>query len=595
MPPPTSNPEAVARSVLEKAPGPGAAVRSAEQKRGDAIREKAKKDGARSALESLRQKPKIDKADTDRIIDENIGVKRKANGEKNRTAQEKARFDSAKKWKGFNEALLDGGYDSLTDPGNKNLARGQVEKALRAWPAGDALLTSMNATDRQAAIERILRDPKFTEKLRSVYDGTFSGENVLADTVTEAANRALEAETKKTKVDGEIAKNKLDLSQVNTALDRYKVDPTTGAPIGADITRIKNIEARMPTLTAEQNTKAVELQLLQEEYNAMKLGVRTGAVTPAELAAKGTEVVAKQREILTIEAEIHEKEGLETKKNNLDSQKQTIETKLQELDVERASAVSELSAARADRASQELSRASQEGQFTENMKGMVSEAAMQVMEDEVTAAEAAEREIIETEIKNTQDPAEKAILQGLLERWEKDKEVGIWSKSRIKVYDKERINADFSEVMETGSTRNTMWRMMRDAGMSDDEIRAKISDPEFVDKMQPQVAERLLTYKIQTGKLNEDEVRRIFNSEWGEGMIEKAIQRRDSLRKTINDLESKGILQGGVKEWLRKASGGEKWKFLLILLAAIAGSVVAANALPLAIGGGAAAAEKMIL
>lgn len=593
MPPPTSNPEAVASAVLEKTPTAGAVGRTAAQERGDEIRKKASKEGARSALEALKARPKIDKAETDRIVDENIGIKRKETGVKDRSRAEKKKFDEAHQWKSFNEALLDGGYDSL-NPHNQGVARVQVEKAMRAWPAADTLLTSMSAADRQAAIERVLKDPGFAEKLRGVYDSAFSGENVFADNVSEAASKVLESETKKARIDGETAQKNLELTQVNAALERYKVDPTTGAPIGSDITRLKSIEARMPILTASHDTKTVELQLLQEEYNALKLGIRTGAVNPAELAVKGGEIVAKQREIEAIGKEIEEKDVLEKKKGNLDTQKQSIEQRLQELNVEKASAVSELSAARADGASQELSRASQENQFVENINGMVAEATMQVLEDQVAAAEAAERELIEVEIKNTQDPAEKAILQALLDRWEKDKVVGIWSKSQVKVFNKERINADFSELMQTGSPRNTMWRMMREAGMTDTEIAAKITDTAFIDKMQPQVVERLLTYKIQTGKLNEDEVRRIYNSEWGVGMIEKAIQRREGLRNVINDLESKGILQGGIKEWLRKASSGSKMKFLLILLAAIAGSVLAANALPLMFAGGAAAADKLV-
>lgn len=593
MPSPTTNPESVARSVLEKAPAAGAA-RTPAQERGDLIREKANKEGARSALEALREKPKIDKGATDRLLDENIGIKRKPNGEKNRSGAEKARFDEAKLWKGFNEELLEKGYDGMSAT-NQGVARTQVEQALRVWPQADNLLSSMPAAEKDAVIVELLKDPKFSMKFREVYDKTFSADKAIKDAVSEAQGRVLEVQARKTTIDGEVNLNTAKLNDINTRLDRYKIDPTTGNPVGADIVRIKDIETRLPSLNADLLTKNGELESLKDERKIMENSARVpgSGITPADIITKGAEIREKQKEIKDIEDQFAEKQSLEQNKIALDSQKLEVQQKLAELKVSREEVNRELSQARADASRADIGRTGGEEGFVDEIKGMVSETTMRAMEEKVSEAETAERELIENEIKASGDPAEKAILQALLERWEKDKTVGVWSKSQIKVYNKEQINEDFSKLMTSGDPKEIMRNMMSSSGLSAAEIDAKLSDPAFIDKLQPKVVERLLTYKMQTGKLNEDEVRRVFNSEWGVGMIQKAIARKGELQSALNDLEAKGILQGGMKEWLRKASGGSRATFLLLLLAALAGSAVAIKALPFAISGGAAAANYM--
>lgn len=132
----------------------------------------------------------------------------------------------------------------------------------------------------------------------------------------------------------------------------------------------------------------------------------------------------------------------------------------------------------------------------------------------------------------------------------------------------------------TQGPKDIMKEMLVASGMSAVDADAKLADPAFVEKMQPRVIERLTTRRIQTGKLTEDDARRIIeNPTWGKAIIDTAIKNRKDIADALTELEGQGILRGGIAEWLRNKSGGSKWKFLLILL-----GIVALGAGPAAMG-----------
>ena len=67
-------------------------------------------------------------------------------------------------------------------------------------------------------------------------------------------------------------------------------------------------------------------------------------------------------------------------------------------------------------------------------------------------------------------------------------------------------------------------------------------------------------------------------------MIDNALSRNKKLKDQISKLEAEGVLQGGIKEWMRKASKGELWRFLLILFGATVAGAVGLAAAPAVLG-----------
>lgn len=576
MPPPTSNPESLARATVER-PGTPGAIRSPEQMRADRIREQMKSNDTRATLEAMRRPEPIDKAKTDQLVDDNVGTERDATGAKMRSTAEQIRFTDLKRVKDVTERLIENGYGSL-NTAEQVVARRQVEQALRAWPAADNLLSSLTPGERDVAIADILKNPDMVRKMRDVHGNVFNPDNALPDLVTAAQKDVTDKEALRINKNDELNDTATKLTQVSNDLARFN-------PGGVDQSRIDDITLREQALATDLQTKQQELAILQAERAALNRQVAAGTAVAADVGAKEAEIFAKNAEIRTITGQFDERDNLVQKKTTLTAQKATLDQNRVTLTAELTNLDRDLSLARADLATKMSTRVNQEQEFLTKAMGLVSEATMQYMEDKVAAAEQAERQVIDKQIAETDDEAEKTILKQLLERWERDKTSGVFRKSTTRVYDKTAIDRDFKELISSGDPKLLLQKMLSGGALTPAEIADKLADQAFVDKMQPQVIERLLASKLSTGKLTEADARTIFNSPWGTGMIDAALKRRDDLAKNIADLASKDILEGS-GNWLAKNKDKISGGLLLKILALIAlGAIVAFGPLSSITGG----------
>ena len=581
--PPNTNREAVASAVLERTPTPGV-TRTPEQARGDAIRVKVQESGARSALEDLRGRETVEKGNIDYLIDTNIGVERDTSGKKTRNpgSDEEKRFNDATKATELTKDLLENGYDAAQGV-HKDAARDLVERAIRAWPEGNDLLAGLSNPEVRQLIENVLKDPDFSNKLKDVFSSVTNPDKQLQDLVTDTKSKLEEVLRLEAVKQAEIDQNNTNLAAIDAQLNEYR----TG---GAKQHELQQINSDLPQMEQDKIVWQDEHEDLNDRFKDLtyrrRAAINRGDDTTAlddEITTIRGEMRQVKRELDGINERVNRKQFLENEWRTLAERKKEIDSTRVQLDSDMSTNQINKSKAQADHALKKGQREGQEDNFVNDLEDAVTEATTQYLEDQIRKAEAVEKQLIEAEIARTEDPAEKAILEAILDRWEKTETVGILKKSQIKVNDRDKINRDFSTLMTSGP-KEIMREMMMNAGITQADIDAKLNDPAFIEKMQPQVAERLISYKLQTGKINSDEARRIFNSAWGENMIDNALSRNKKLKDQISKLEAEGVLQGGIKEWMRKASKGELWRFLLILFGATVAGAVGLAAAPAVLG-----------
>ena len=143
-------------------------------------------------------------------------------------------------------------------------------------------------------------------------------------------------------------------------------------------------------------------------------------------------------------------------------------------------------------------------------------------------------------------------------------------------FDKGIIDERFSKLVGAGADtgpRAIMFDLLTDpampGSMSGVDANAKLNDPEFVKRMQVKVVESLVTRKLQSGKMNEQQARRVIESDWGKDMINKAIVNKKNIKGQMDALKQSGAL-GGFGEWMKKKSGGNALMFLALILGTVA-------------------------
>jgi len=595
MPTTLSSPDTLVRAVIEKTPPP-AAVLTPEQQAAKSLREKAAEISPPNVLESLRErKTPIDQGKIDRINNNNIGTEKNPDGSKKLDAPaERRRLRDAKTYETSVKNFLEKGYGGLT-AGEQREIRTKFEQSIRAWPEADKLLSSLSTIQQEEWLAELIKDPKFAAKVRSVFDASL--EASVPELSSEIKTRLETAQAQEANKNAEKTKNANDKTTVNNGLEQFTDRSSSGGAKGAKFAELERITNNLPTLTSDLDTKQDQLaeatdrirDLERTRAIALQKGIDITTID-SELGTKRSESRMLQREVSRINETINKKSVLEAEKAGLENRRQTLEAEETRLKVEVDGIVRQRIAAEAEYASAKMTREGQEQGFVDGLRNVFSESAYQHIIEKATSLKEAQDQLVKDEIARTPDPADKAILAGMLDRWDKTKIVGILGKRTIKVIDGVQTKLDWDKCMfdMKGRPLEIMKEMLTQNGISDVEADRKLADPAFVEKWQPRVLERLTTRRIETGKLTMDDARRIIeNPTWGKAIIDTAIKNRQDIRNALVDLEGKGILRGGIAEYLRNKSSGSKWKFLLILL-----GITALGVGPMAMGLKNALSEK---
>ncbi|MCL5433147.1 MAG: hypothetical protein M1524_03505 [Patescibacteria group bacterium] len=520
----------------------------------------------RSMLESWRSRRSMEQRGIDVLIDQNIGTERNPDGTKKRKpgSDTEKRFKEAQKYSSLAKDFLERGYDSLGDP-QKTEVRKFVELTIKAWPEGSALFSGMTDNQKKATIEDILKDPSYVSKLRGVFEGAIDSSKTIPDIAPDLALKFDEAKKREKEKQLESSEVQRNLTKTNDELAEFD----TG---GRKSDRLEAIEKDLPELTVELEDKENKFDELKDEIKYLEQTRRTMLLRGVDTSALDTDLIEKngqlrelRRDTNKIKKTLTERDSLQQEKEQLKQKRQQLEIQRTKLDDEVKSLTKERINAQAEVASAQIDRSSQEEDFVDNLRGVFSEASMQYLEEKIIAMEEVQRQFIEEEKAKTTDPAEKAILDSLLKRWDSEKQTGVFHKRTIREFNEHQIKEDFDKLMTSGPNE-IMKDILMKGGLTEDEANAKLADPEFLAKMQPQVVERLITRRIQTGALREDQARMIIESDWGKGMIENAIKNKKEVKDALDKLRSEGVLNEGVIDWFKKKSGGSILSILLLLM-----------------------------
>ena len=145
--------------------------------------------------------------------------------------------------------------------------------------------------------------------------------------------------------------------------------------------------------------------------------------------------------------------------------------------------------------------------------------------------------------------------------------------------DKDVIKSDFATLLDTrGGPREVVVKMLMDQpqSMSETQAREYISqNPDKAKEWEKDVTVGLMSKVIQKGsgvRLNEEHVRVIQASEWGEGVLMDALNRNAEKSDELNQLRQAGLLNtSNWKEGMIKALPRAALSLLLLALTGVIG------------------------
>lgn len=576
-----AQPEALAGAVFDKAPKapltPGSVQEAASK-----IRSASEQKGLRSALEPFRQKP-IEQKKLEATVDKAIGVERDASGKKVRASGslEAKRFQEAKEADALSIDFSNKGYDGL-DSTKQAAIRDRVERVCNMWPEGKASLAAKSPDDRKAAIEAIIRSPSYIGNVRAIIEGSHDPSKIPQEgPLLEAKRKYAEAQKNEDEKNTQISRNDGEKTRVNDQLRQFEdLTNPDGTPVDNKFQKLKELDKDMPVLQADLSTKQDQLDELKDVVGDLEQvrrallsrGLDTATID-AELMDKRTQLRATQKEVSGIGKKIAQKDILEKERTSLEQKKQQLTEERAKLDEELRRLSQDRALVAADLAGAELDRSTQEDEFVDRLKGTFSEAALRELEDKISQAEAGRDKLLAEEAARVTDPDEKKIIEARRSRWETRETKG--SRTYYKL-NKDQIRRDYSDLITDGPQKILKDILMANTGLTpgtpaylaeEARIADKLQDPNFIAKVQPAMVEQLITRQLMTGKILEDDVHVIRDSDWGQGMVEKAIQNKADFKRVIDELYGKGAVESG-SFWrdLKKKSDKNVLKFLLLLL-----------------------------
>lgn len=587
MPEPTAAeviPKAIVRESIPATPAAGSAEAVARS-----ISKKVDEGAWKAGLEELKKERIKPSAIGEKA--EQIGINRDpATGKKDRTPEEEDRFTKFQQNAELAKKFLDQGFDKLT-PVEKTTLLGGVLTEARAQGALAAELNKMSPAQQRAFAERILRDPQYAAKVQESLTGLLDPDQKLSNDIVGAQDKFDEKELEKQEKQEEIDDVDRRLTPINERIKAFE-RPAGGVPPGAKAKEMDDLRAEIPRLraalpTLQRNEKVAQSKVddLTEEFRASQMRGWTGRPTSdifTELGGAKTELRTAQEDHAKTAGEIQKLKDLEIEEQTLEEQKQSLDREKRERRVEFDKIDLEFKKRQRILEDAKSVRTSQEEDLVDGVANIYSEAARNLFDEQMRAADTALQEELVALKAKTQDQNEQAMLNELQERWlgpEKTRRVGIIGARKEVKYrpiDKTQVEADFSVLMG-GGPKEVMKNMLRTqinpatgANYTPAEADALVSNKEYTDKMQPDVVKQLLARKLMTGPLQPEDVHGIVNADWGQGMITAAVEKNNEFKKAVEEALGTGALNSP-NFFERFGNEVQKTPILLWLLALVGG------------------------
>ncbi len=515
----------LAQAALKETGGDAGAVKMRALKR---------ERGPAGALDAYRSNKPIDEVSGAEAI-EKMGYERRPDGTKNRTGEERVRYQEAAQAAGIIEQYLRGGIESLGDPGDRAAIMDALDRATQLWPE----TSGMNAVERKRYIEKRVRNNQFMGRVKETYAKALEASDSLGEGVVEAERELVAAQTAEEAARKRYDANITQQGKINAQLALFDVD-ASGTP-RAKLKELNDLITGKPTIEknildwrGELDDLESDLEYSRSVLRAVLSGRSASTTSGADTADKiQLEITSKRRDIAKKKGDISTEEAKLVKIQQLEGEKQALEQKKIEVEVEEAelksaldAAVYELTSKRAIFEDAKNSRATHEDHLVTALKNVWVNAALDDVEATISEWEGLRSDRL-TELKEKiGDMAAKKILD-CDKRWTEQKP-GSTKPKDIRI-NKAKIEEDYTMLLNEGPEA-LMRKILKFSGdengirlFTDAEIENKLADPEFIAEVQNELISQLLFRRLNIGKKpTEAEVSIIATSKWGEGMFQAA-------------------------------------------------------------------------
>ncbi|MEK7605005.1 MAG: hypothetical protein AAB478_00580 [Patescibacteria group bacterium] len=406
------------------------------------------------------------------------------------------------------------------------------------WPDAKKAMSGMSDQAKEKMMDRMLSDPAFAKhvqaKLQEVVESTQEGKALPQELIDRVSSAKLDHDTKAKEVEWTEA----DLEAKKEEFKKEFTDKGSGS-MGREydaMPSMASLEADLVSHDDDVRKKMRELADLNRQYataDRAKNAAEVARISPLIGTKEGEIDDAKDRK-KEIEHKIARRKEIEDRRAALETSVRELERSLAKKQIERDQAQNTyyLTLASKNEAEEDLARG--EKSFVSKLNNVTTEAVREYLKGEIGNYEQT-RDTIITE------HGDDALVKGLQDRWNK--------KGKRNEFNKDTINSDYKLFINQGP--NAIVRAtLREGGMSDAEIDAKLASyPDFKKRAESEVIERLLTRRLQTGKISEGEARRIVDMPGSEDVITTALENRAKYDGTYEELKKKGLLGG---EFMRK-------------------------------------------
>lgn len=505
------------------------------------------------ALETV-QTPSGEKAQ--RLIDENIGVDRDSTtGGKMRTSEESARKTNVTKYEKLSRELIDKGYDSLSKV-QKDEALKFAETILTISPEIAAIVPA-DPAQRREFIEDMLRQKGFVGLVKAEYSAKFSDSVKLEDEITPSAGQLEKAKEAERQMQAERDRVRRELDETTQKLERFEPGQADAVELERLTTDVPRLEGELAGYQADLDDASGDLaNLLRVQLNRLNRGEDTGVIDAAIVTKKG-EKKTIAASIKTASDQIAKKSQLERAKANLPGKKQELADNLVAAEAKMAEATRTRLSAQANVESLKEQRREKEQEFVSETRDIIPEAVAKYIKQQLQAAENAQMEIVREMGEKSTDIAQKAISNQIFVNWEKRRTPTILNRSEREI-NTAQINLDMSTLLDPDQGPATIITEMIQAELKadvaagkmtqnevDQIIQLKMKDKEFIGSVTPSVVGALLRQRLKIGTITEAEQDIIINSDWGKGMLQKAMESNNNpqIAAEIDVLKKAGVVK----------------------------------------------------
>lgn len=590
---PAQETEAKTRVILnEKSPAKDAGV----QKRIDKLSENLVGQGPRSMLESIRAARMEASADntednkaltekTKHVVENNIGWGADEKGERNLGPEEKGRLKDANERTRDVTDYITKDFDALK-PEQKAHILEDAGRMLKSIPEFKNYFDGLTNKGK-LTIDNLVKNPEFRAKVKSVFEGKLDPANLtivnnesFKQTVVDANKELQDTITEREKKEKDLLAISVDIKNCDMVLAKFALNGGVDGAKGEFLLKLEQLRADAPKNQAEIDKRQAEITEIDKQMFDLALVYGALSTNPnidhdkfdAEISKLDTKREGLEKEKSGFAAKIEGITKLEEMEKSFKGVKEDLGKKEPNLKTEYEDAMAAEREKNAALVEAKAGKADVEQRFINDINNTFKDAMGAHIQEKAEAVED-EGERIDNENAAT-DEFGKKLKNGLNNRWTKDKKIkeGVWPwpgrKERdSKVPDIDQINTDFSLLLKQGPDAVLKAVLTENCGITEvdggptveEQVNAKMEDKEFVEREGKKVIDQVLSRKFQTGQITGAEAAYISNADWGQGAIQRAIEKNKEIQSAFKSLSEQGVLKGSTPaEWVKEIAKSNK-------------------------------------